>query len=190
MLLKRWAWAFTIIEFSIVLAVIGIMATLVMVSFKNVEEDTDKVSLEAGLSTFQNVLLEGSQRSERSPKDIDMRSILATLDPKPAYADYAEDRNAYNIAVSGLVAGVGTSTQYQWTYIDDPSDPAVTLATKPNQIANWTDSRTITFRVNDCGTVCPVELSGFDHYELKPNINTVCPADPVEKDCNVILKKP
>ncbi|MFN7310311.1 MAG: type II secretion system protein [Vampirovibrionales bacterium] len=184
--LNQRSWAFTIIEFSITIAVIGIMASVVIVSFKNAEEDTDKSSLEAGMSTFQSVLVEGSQRSEISPKDIDMRAILAVVDPQPTYATYAGDVTAYNSAISGGAP----ETQYQWTYIDDPIDPTVTLATKARQASDWSGARELTFRVNDCGTVCPVTLTGFDNYELQPNINRFCEPDPVEQECRVILRKP
>jgi Tfp pilus assembly protein PilE len=100
MRLNQQSWAFTIVEFSIVLGLLGIMTTVVMVSYKNAEEDTDKASLEAGMGTFQNVLLEGSQRSEIAPKDIDLRAILAAVDPQPAYAAFAGDAVAYTSAIT------------------------------------------------------------------------------------------
>jgi Tfp pilus assembly protein PilE len=186
MRLNQQSWAFTIVEFSIVLGLLGIMTTVVMVSYKNAEEDTDKASLEAGMGTFQNVLLEGSQRSEIAPKDIDLRAILAAVDPQPAYAAFAGDAVAYTSAITNR----GAETQYQWTFNDDPIDPTITLATKARQANNWTGTRRLSFRVNDCGAVCPVTLNGFDQYELQPNINTFCEADTVQQDCNVILRKP
>ncbi|MFN9691033.1 MAG: type II secretion system protein [Vampirovibrionales bacterium] len=183
---KRWASAFTIIELSIVIAAIGIMSAVVVVSFRNAEEGTDKASLEGGMSTFQNVLVEGSQRSDVAPKDIDLRAILAAVDPQPTYAAFTFTGNA--TAYTTAIAGVPANTQYQWTY-NNGTDPTVTLQTKARR-ANWTGARSLTFRVNDCGTVCPVTLTGFDNYELQPNTNTFCEADPVEQDCNVILRKP
>ena len=182
---KRWASAFTIIELSIVIAVIGIMSAVLVVSFKNAEEGTDKASLEGGMSTFQNVLVEGSQRSDIAPRNIDLRAILAAVDPKATYAGFTGDATAYTTAI----AGVPANTQYQWTF-NNGTPPTVTLQTKARRAANWTGTRSLTFRVNDCGTVCPVTLTGFDNYELIANTNTFCEADPVEQDCNVILRKP
>jgi type II secretory pathway pseudopilin PulG len=178
--------AFTILELGIVLAVMGIMVAVVFVNLKNAEEVTDKASLEASMATFQNILIEGSQRAETAPKDLDLRSVLAIVDPKSDYEAYTADSTAYSTAISG----VGSNTQYQWTFNDSPTDPTVTVQTKSLQAADWDGTRGLTFRVNDCGTVCPTDLVGFDNYELRSNINTFCPADPVQTACNVILKKP
>jgi type II secretory pathway pseudopilin PulG len=180
--------AFTILELGVVLAVTAIMAVVVLVSLKNAEEVTDKTSLESSMATFQNILIEGSQRAETAPKDLDLRAVLAIVDPKSTYATYTANSSAYETAISG----VGANTQYQWTFNDSSTDPTVTVQTKSLQAADWDGTRSLTFRVNDCGTVCPTNLVGFDNYELKPNINTFCPAepDPIQRDCNVILKKP
>jgi type II secretory pathway pseudopilin PulG len=178
--------AFTILELGIVLAVMGIMVAVVLVNLKNAEEVTDKASLEASMATFQNILIEGSQRAETAPKDLDLRAVLAIVDPKSTYASYTADSSAYTTAISG----VGANTQYQWTFNDSPTDPTVTVQTKARQVANWTGTRGLTFRVNDCGTVCPTDLVGFDNYELQPNPNTFCAADSIQTACNVILNKP
>jgi len=186
MRLAPYSWAFTILELGIVLAVMGIMVAVVLVNLKNAEELTDRTALEASMATFQNILLEGSQRAETAPKDLDLRAVLAIVDPKSDYASFTANSSAYTTAISG----VGANTQYQWTFNDSPTDPTVTVQTKSLQASDWSGTRSVTFRVNDCGTVCPIDLEGFDHYELQPNLNTFCAADPIQTACNVILNRP
>ena len=159
MLLKEGSWAFTVMELGIAISVAGIMAAIVLISFQNAMEDADKVSLEAGLSTFQNVLVEGSQRSEVPMRDIDLNMVIAAIEPRP---------------------------QYEWTFVAG-ADPQVTLKTKTLQAPDFSNARSLTFRVSDCGTVCPVTLSGFNHYKLMANPNHFCAADTVARDCKTIV---
>ncbi|XVJ51362.1 MAG: type II secretion system protein [Vampirovibrio sp.] len=156
--------AYSLIEIGIALAILGLLTAFVLVSFQRTYEDRDALGLQGALLIFQNVLIEGSDRLNQSPKDVNLASVVEAIE---------------------------ASEKIQWTppATPTPEDPEVTVKVRVTSNQSFDNARGVRFRVNDCGDVCPLELFGFAYYTLKSNETIQCSADPVATTCNYIANQ-
>ena len=152
--------AFSLLEIGVSVLIVGALIAFIIVSYERAFEEADAQALQAGLLTFQNLLIEGSQRSEMDPKELDLNMIVAAIHPNPLY---------------------------QWQNLPDlGSDQRVELRVRLKPTRSFTNARGVAFRISDCGDVCPLTLTNFSYYHVVPNPSTACPEDPVSTVCNYL----
>ncbi len=152
--------AFTRFETTISLLLLIILLAFAWVTYERAFEEADAQALQQKLLDFQNALIEGSQRSDLPPKDVDLNMVVEAMPTQPFY---------------------------QWQRSGNlDEDQHIELRFTPKHRASLTNSRAVSFRVNDCGDVCLLALTNFSYYHLSPNPNTTCPEDPVSSVCNYL----
>lgn len=152
--------AFTRLEIGVSVLIMAILFIFAWVTYERAFEETDAQALQQKLLDFQNALIEGSQRSNLPPKDLDLKMVVETMPVEPFY---------------------------QWKNLDDSGvNQRIELRMTPKNRPSLTELRALTFRVSDCGDVCLVTLTNFSYYHLSPNPNASCPEDPVSTVCNYL----
>ncbi|MFN7310312.1 MAG: type II secretion system protein [Vampirovibrionales bacterium] len=152
--------AFTRLEIVVSLLLIGVLLAFAWVTYERTFEEADAQALQEKLLEFQNALIEGSQRSELPPKDLDLKMVVEAMPKEPSY---------------------------QWKSLTSlEEDQRVELSVTTKARPSLTELRAVTFRVSDCGDVCLVALTNFSYYHLSPNPDATCPEDAVSSVCNYL----
>jgi hypothetical protein len=138
----------------------GILLAFAWVTYERRFEEADAQALQGKLLAFQNALMEGSQRSDLAPKDVDLKMVVEAIPAEPFF----QWENLANLGV----------------------DQRIELRVAPKNRPSLTESRAVSFRVSDCGDVCLLTLTNFSYYHLSPNPNATCPEDTVSAVCHYL----
>jgi hypothetical protein len=152
--------ALTRAETFVSLTMFVVLLAFAWVTYERAFEEADAQALQAQLLNFQQAFIEGSQRAQLRPKDVELNMVVEALP---------------------------LAAPYHWTLLDAlGSDQRVELSVTPSSRLSLTPLRAVTFRVNDCGDVCLLALTNFSYYHLRPNLKASCPEDPVATVCQYL----
>jgi hypothetical protein len=152
--------ALTRAETFVSLTLFVVLLAFAWVTYERAFEEADAQALQAQLLNFQQAFIEGSQRAQLRPKDVELNMVVEALP---------------------------VTAPYHWTLLDAlGSDQQVELSVTPSARLSLTPLRAVTFRVNDCGDVCLLALTNFSYYHLRPNLKASCPEDPVATVCQYL----
>jgi|GEM_PF-5395428 len=131
--------AFTLLELAIVIAIIGVLSSFAMVAFERIYEDRDAAALQGAMTTYQTVMIQGSQRIGTSPQNVDPDMIIQAIEPSEKIEWVKSGATGATVTIRNAIA------------------------------IDFADARSATFRVNTCGDVCAIAIEGFTYYTLEAN---------------------
>jgi prepilin-type N-terminal cleavage/methylation domain-containing protein len=91
---------FSLIEIAVAIVIIGIFSSFALVSFERTYEDRDARALETAMASYQNVVIQGSQRLNVIPADVSPAMAIQAVPPLRRLAFRSSGSTVYAYALS------------------------------------------------------------------------------------------